>query len=182
MSGAVRLVTSSGSSPLTNNADSTYASATDPTLAISTIQNATAAFRNSAMAMQAAVASTGCISGASNMAPITTAAESADMPITATTTDRAIMSPNRNQPWSCRLIASSVITRWRSSESRCRCHQRLRLRTCTPRLGSSSTEDSACCVTTAILRNLPIASMRPRALGDQVPQPRRETDPWPTTT
>ena len=57
-----------------------------------------AALRNNAMAMHAAVASTGCISGASSMAPITTAAESADMPITATITDRVIISPNRNHP------------------------------------------------------------------------------------
>ena len=40
--------------------------------------------------MHAAVAKTGCINGASNMAPITTAAESADRPITATTTAEVV--------------------------------------------------------------------------------------------
>ena len=37
--------------------------------------------------MHAAVAQTGCINGASSTTPITTAAESADKPITATTTE-----------------------------------------------------------------------------------------------
>jgi hypothetical protein len=61
--------------------------------------------------MLAAVASTGCISGASSMAPMTTAAEFAERPITATTTDRVIITENRNAQWSWRLMASSAMTR-----------------------------------------------------------------------
>ena len=87
MSGAVRLVTSWGRSPLTKSDESTYARAIEPTDASNTCPAERSDLRNSAIEMQAAVARTGCISGASNIAPITTAAESADIPITATTTD-----------------------------------------------------------------------------------------------
>ena len=122
MSGAVRLVTSRGRSPLTNNAASTYDSAIEPRVAKATTPNHRNDFRNSAIEIHAAVANTGCINGASNMAPMTTAAESADRPITATTTDNVSIVVKRKPQCSCRLIPSSAITRWRSSESRWRCH------------------------------------------------------------
>jgi hypothetical protein len=111
MSGAVRLVTSLGSSPLTKSAANTYDSAIDQTVASATTPKDRNDFWNNAMAMHAAVPRTGCISGASNIAPITTAAEFADSPITATITDRVIITVNRNAQCSWRLIASSAMTR-----------------------------------------------------------------------
>ena len=50
------------------------------------------AWRGSAIASAAAVPSTGVMSGASNMAPITTATESAKSPNAATTTDSVIIT------------------------------------------------------------------------------------------
>ena len=94
----------------------------EPTVANATTPNERSALRKRAIEMHAAVARTGVIKGASSMAPITTAAESADKPMTATMTDSVVIIANRNPQCSCRLIASSNITRWRSSESRCRCH------------------------------------------------------------
>lgn len=93
-----------------------------PCIASATTPNDRIDFRNSAIAMHAAVPSTGCMSGARSMAPMTTAAEFADSPMTATITDNVIMTVNLNAQWSWRLIANSAITRWRSEDSRCRCH------------------------------------------------------------
>lgn len=72
----------------------------------------------SAIDSDAARPSTGVISGARSMAPITTAAESAESPITATMTDKVSITVKRNAQASTRISARSLITRRRSSGSR----------------------------------------------------------------
>ncbi len=64
-------------------------------VAAATLPSATSDFVNRAIDIQAPAARTGCISGASNMAPITTAAEFKLSPITATTTERVIITTKR---------------------------------------------------------------------------------------
>ena len=140
-----------------------------PQVASTTTPNDRSDLRNNAMAMHAAVPSTGCMSGASSIAPMTTAAESADNPITATITDSVIITVNRKAQCSWRLIASSAITRWRSSESGGGATNVRVFRRWTPRLGSSdgsgaagSVESSRCSSDSMPAPSKPVGPEKPR--------------------
>ncbi len=98
-----------------------------PTVATTTRAIDTDAFFGNPIASAAATPSTGVMRGASNIAPITTAADPASNPITATTTERDNITPNRQYQCVRLMSARSFMTRRRSSGSRWRC-QKGRLR------------------------------------------------------
>ena len=117
------------------------------TVASETLSSATSDFVNSASERQAPVARTGCISGASSIAPMTTAAELRASPMTATITDRLSMVTNRQAQWSTLVTARSAMIRRRSSGSRLRCHQAGRRRKGPRPLASCSVSEVSLTVT-----------------------------------